>query len=105
MNKQEYKQALLSCEDITITNDFYKAIYIIDDIMISGDFYQGYRTLDHNELLKACDNVTWENVLHWGTVLVPETNSAIGKKHKNICNEHGYKCLPVKSNNHIMGYH
>lgn len=70
--------------------------------MVSGNFDHGYRTVDHADLLQ--EDCTYEELLHFGTVLVPENGTAIGQKHKSMCRRYGYKMLPVKKNNHIMGY-
>ena len=106
MNKTKEKKIIIKKQllknGLKTTNNFYEAIYIIGKTMISGEFDYGCRGIDHNELL--VDEITWEELLHYGTILIPETMCAIGKKHYNICKNNGYKFLPVKKGNHIMGY-
>ncbi|HHJ7970164.1 TPA: hypothetical protein ACQNF5_000759, partial [Streptococcus pyogenes] len=62
---------------------------------------QGIRGYDHNELL--LDNVTWEDILNWGTIIVPETKSYISNIHLAELDDLGYQMLPL-NNNHIMGF-
>ena len=102
MTKDELFELIKKDENLSFTKDFYEAIYIIKGKMVSGNFDHGLRTVDHAELLQ--EDCTWEELLHFGTVLVPETQTAIGQKVKRLCQVHGYKCLPVKRGNHIMGY-
>ena len=103
MKKKELIKLLEEDEFLRLTDDFSEAIYIIDNKMISGRSNDcGYRTVDHADLLVG--NCTYDDLLHLGTVLVPETKSAIGKKHKILCHKYGYHMLPVKTGNHIMGY-
>lgn len=106
MDKRREKKIFIKNEllknGLKTTKNFYEAIYIVGKTMISGEFEYGCRGIDHKELL--FDGITWEELLHYGTILVPETCSAIGKKHYNTCKRNGYKCLPVKKGNHIMGY-
>lgn len=76
-------------------------IYKIDDINVYGGFYGGVRGYDHNELL--LDNVTWKDIITWGTVAVPETKSYISDSIDPQFESIGYIRLPL-DNNHIMGF-
>lgn len=102
MTKHELLESIKQDEFLERTTNFYEAIYIIGNYMVSGNFDYGLRTVDHSELLYG--DCTWEELIHYGTILVPETMTAIGQKHKNTCKKYGYKMLPCKKNNHIMGY-
>ncbi|HHJ6938266.1 TPA: hypothetical protein ACQMT0_001848, partial [Streptococcus pyogenes] len=72
---KQLKQLVLEDDNLANGNGLEEAIYLIDDIVIYGGFYQGIRGYDHNELL--LDNVTWEDILNWGTIIVPEIKSYI----------------------------
>lgn len=74
-------------------------IYIIDDIIIYGDFYDGIRNADHNVLL--FDGITWEDVIGWGTVVVPETKTYISDAIIENLENIGFSNLPT-NNNHII---
>ena len=76
-------------------------IYKIDDVNVYGGFYGGVRGYDHNELL--LDNVTWKDIITWGTVAVPETKSYISDSIEPQFESIGYIRLPL-DNNHIMGF-
>ena len=103
MNRKEYKEALLEMieEDETMKsngND-YELIYVIDDIEVAGGFYHGVRSIDHNSL--KFENVSWKDILTWGTVLVPETETYASDKPIQRFEEIGYKQIPL-NNNHII---
>lgn len=102
MTKEELFEAIKEDEFLSFTRDFTEAIYVIYGRYVSGGFQNGYRTVDHKDLLQG--DCTWEELLHYGTVLVPEEQTAIGTKCKQTCKMYGYKCLPVHKNNHIMGW-
>lgn len=102
MKKNELFEAIKNDENLSFTNNFYEAIYIIKGKMVNGNFENYSRTVDHAELLQG--DCTYEELLHYGTILVPETMTAIGQKAKRLCQKHGYKMLPVKRGNHIMGW-
>lgn len=82
---------------LTITDDHNLAIYAIDDIIVSGDFDMGMRGVDHNALL--VDGIGWDELMEYGTIIVPENGTMIGDKHKNL----PYEILPL-NNNHINGF-
>lgn len=99
MNKNEYVKRLI--EDNEITKNIYEAIYMINDIMISGEFDYGCRGVDHNTLLY--NDMTWDDVLNWGIVIVPETQTYISDASVMDLDEIGYERLPLNKN-HIKGY-
>lgn len=102
MKKQKILKEIEEDEFLNFTDNFFEAIYVIDNKMVSGNFDSVGRTVDHKELLHG--DCTWNELLHYGTVLVPECQTAIGTKEKKLCKMYGYKMLPVHKNNHIMGY-
>lgn len=81
------------------TDDLNETIYIIDDLKISGDFDMGVRGLDHNSLI--FDNQKWEDILTWGTVVVPETQSYISDKPIQELETQGFHSVPL-NDNHII---
>lgn len=103
MTREEFKEALLEImeEDETMksTGNDYELIYVIDDIEVSGGFDYGLRGLDHN-ILKF-KNVSWKDILKWGTVLVPETETYISDKRIQRFEDLGYEQLPL-NDNHIL---
>lgn len=108
MNKEEYKKELLdliSDEEYAVTNNIEQAIYIIDDIKIDG--WDGYyeanapRSLDHHTLL--FDNTSWEEILTYGTVVVPESKTYISDTDNIELSNLGYSRLAL-NNNHLVGF-
>lgn len=75
-------------------------IYQIDDINVYGDFEQGYRGVDHN-ILKY-KNITWEQILTYGVVVVPETQTYISDEPIGSFEKLGYCRVPT-TDNHIVG--
>ena len=102
MTKDELFQAIKEDENLSFTKDFLEAIYVIKGCYVSGNFDRYGRTVDHADLLQG--DCTWEELLHYGTILVPEEQTAIGTKCKETCKRYGYKMMPVHKNNHIMGW-
>lgn len=102
MKKQDLLREIKEDKFLKRTDNFYEAIYIIGDYMVSGNLDYGLRTVDHGDLLHG--DCTWEELLHYGTILVPEHRKAIGRKHEKLCRMYGYEMLPVHSKNHIMGW-
>lgn len=102
MKKKDLLREIKEDEFLKRTDNFYEAVYIIDDYMVSGNFDCWFRTVDHRDLLHG--DCIWEELLHYGTILVPECRTAIGTKHRSICRMYGYKMLPVHHRNHIMGW-
>ena len=47
--------------------------------------------------------VSWEDILNWGTIVVPETTSYISDVEVNELEEIGFDRLPLNSN-HIVGF-
>lgn len=109
MNKNEYKEWLLNhilseqeCGwDMSYGNSLSEAIYMIDDIIVYGCFVGGQRSVDHEEI--KVDEVTWEDILNWGTIVVPETTSYISDVEVDELEEIGFDRLPLNSN-HIVGF-
>lgn len=101
-NKQAYIDELktyLKDGEFSETDDLNETIYIIDNLKISGDFDMGIRGLDHNSLI--FDNQKWEDILTWGTVVVPETQSYISDKPIQELETHGFHSVPL-NDNHII---
>lgn len=74
MKREEYKQRLneLLEEDETLTHGSPDEIlYMIDNMVIFGGYELGNRSVDHNIL--EFDDVSWEEILDWGILAVPET--------------------------------
>lgn len=76
-------------------------IYEIDDIKVYGGFEYGIRGVDHNVLID--DKITWEKLLEYGTVIVPETKSYISNTNIKHYDDMDYNRLSL-DNNHIMGF-
>ena len=57
--------------------------------------------MDHNILL--FNGVTWDDILEWGCVVVPETAAYISNHPVSVFDKLGYERLPL-NNNHITGY-
>ena len=73
-----------------------EVIYQIDDLTIYGGFEMGVRGTDHNSLL--FEGVGWENIMNWGTVVVPETKSYISDHIVDQFENLGFKNLPTNDN-------
>lgn len=103
MNRKEFKEALLEMieedESMQSNGNDYELIYVIDDIEVAGGFDYGSRGIDHNAL--KFKNVSWKDILTWGTVLVPETETYISDKRIQRFEEIGYEQLPL-NDNHIL---
>lgn len=79
----------------------YQIIYKIGDLNVYGQFDEyGTRGVDHN-ILKF-DDVNWEDILQFGTVVVPETRTYISDHSIEEFDNLGYERLPT-NNNHIAG--
>lgn len=83
------------------TEDITQAIYIIDDVLVDGEFDYGCRGLDHNALLG--DGYGWDEILMYGVVIVPETQTYISDTSVMDLDLIGYERLPL-NNNHIVGF-
>ena len=103
MKREEYKQRLneLLEEDETLTHGSPDEIlYMIDNMVIFGGNELGNRSVDHNIL--EFDDVSWEEILDWGILAVPETKTYISDTMVPFFEELDYKRLP-KNENHILG--
>ncbi|UJV65228.1 hypothetical protein L3K57_15595 (plasmid) [Enterococcus faecium] len=104
MKREEYKQRLneLLEEDETLTHGSPDEIlYMIDNMVIFGGYELGNRSVDHNIL--EFDDVSWEEILDWGILAVPETKTYISDTMVPFFEEElDYKRLP-KNENHILG--
>ncbi|WP_201261893.1 hypothetical protein [Metasolibacillus fluoroglycofenilyticus] len=72
--REAFKQALrelLEDDEGLSAGQSHEVIYKIDDLTVYGEFYDGIRSIDHNFL--RLDDVSWEELIEWGTVVVPET--------------------------------
>lgn len=110
MNKNEYKSYLkkkISEDDELAFSNRYKAIYVIDDLWVGGGFNEGIRSVDHWVLLDhelKSLGITWEDVLNWGIILVPETKIYISDQVNSFIEKMmQYQRLPL-NNNHILGF-
>lgn len=100
MTREKYKEWLV--ENCDLTNFMEDAIYIIDGIMIDGNYYNRIRYADHNEV--KCVSVEWEQVIEWGTIVVPETKVVFGGTDAELIGEFfGFEVLDI-DDNHIMGW-
>jgi len=78
----------------------YHIIYQIGDLKVYGQFDEfGTRGIDHN-ILKFND-ITWEDILYYGTVVVPETQTYISDEEISDFEKLGYLRLPT-NDNHII---
>lgn len=97
---KEYYVSLIkeAIEDgsLTETELVSEAIYIIDDIKISGDFDCGIRGTDHNVL--NLEDQNWSDILRWGTLVVPETESYISNTPIYELEALGYINIPLDAN-------
>lgn len=94
-------QELLNDDETMAYGEENEVIYKIDDITVYGGFDSGIRGVDHNVLIS--DDVSWEELIEWGTVVVPETQTYISDEIINEFEELGYNNLPVSSNQYV-GY-
>ena len=78
-----------------------EVIYQIEDLTIYGSFDYGIRGVDHHVLLE--DGVEWRNVLEWGTVVVPETQTYISDTTIDQFEELGYDREPLSENHTQYG--
>lgn len=78
-----------------------EVIYQIGDLTIYGGFEMGVRGTDHRSLL--FEGVSWENIMNWGTVVVPETQSYISDQLVDQFEKLGFKNLPT-NDNHLRGF-
>lgn len=100
MFKQELEEMLQDDELMAYGNDD-EVIYKIDDLTVYGGFEQGIRGVDHNILIS--DEVDWEDLIEWGTVVVPETKTYISDEQLEEFEDLGFSNLPTNSN-HIVGF-
>lgn len=104
LTKSEYKQYLTELikempELGEGSNE--ECLYQIDDLCVYGAFQHGYRNIDHTILLT--ENINWDLVLSYGTLIVPETETYISDTPIATLNELGFVQLPLNSN-HIVGF-
>ena len=111
------KQEISELEELQHDGDMMHAIYIIDDIIVGGDFYDGIRSNDHNCLLEIDYSdysqyiyyngerytIKWDDVLSWGVVIVPESQTYISDDIVIELDDLGYERLPL-NDNHIAGF-
>lgn len=101
MNKMEYKKELIELlkenEELKNGNTLNEAIYIIDDIIVYGGFEYGYRGYDHNILLFK--NISWDDIIRWGVLIVPETKYYFSNDKINKLSKLGYDNLPISEFN------
>ncbi|HHA5789789.1 TPA: hypothetical protein ACOBID_001830 [Enterococcus faecium] len=103
MKREEYKRKLIELleEDETLAHGSPDEIlYMLDNIVIFGGYELGNRSVDHNIL--EFDDVSWEEILDWGILAVPETKIYISDTKVPFFEELAYKRLPTNEN-HILG--
>lgn len=76
-----------------------EVIYEIDDIKVYGGFSYGIRSIDHNVLKDKY--IDWEEILSFGTVVVPEDQTYISNEKIDHYENLGFNQLPL-DNNHII---
>ena len=99
MTREEFKLNLLEMleEDETMANGTDKElIYIIDDIQVYGGFTYGMRSIDHNCL--KFDDISWQEIMVWGTLIVPETKVYISDKIQFFFEQLGFTRLSKNAN-------
>lgn len=105
MNRDLFKNKLVELikDDETLAegNSINEAIYIIDDVIVYGGFEEGYRGTDHN-VLKSKD-IEWEDILSYGTLIVPETATYIADQINEDLELAGLTRLPL-NDNHVVGF-
>ena len=104
MSRDEYLQYVSDMveEDTDLQgDDLSQAIYMIDEIIVYGGFCGSTRGVDHNILL--LDGITWDNLLEWGIVIVPEIGTYISNYSIRELEQLDYIRLPL-DDNHIAGY-
>ena len=120
-NKMLYMQFLeeeiKENEEMKHDGEIGHAIYIMGGLIVGGGFRGGIRGTEHGCLLvtdyRDGNNyitvkgeryaITWEDVLSWGTVIVPETDSYISNTSVADLEAIGFARLPL-GENHIMGF-
>lgn len=104
-------------EEMQHDGEIGHAIYIMGGLIVGGGFCGGIRGNDHHCLLMKDyrDNsqfitvkgeryaITWEDVLSWGTVIVPEMESYISNTRVADLEAIGFTRLPL-GENHLTGY-
>ena len=103
MNRETYKHKLreLLRDDESLSTGYQgEEIYQIDEIKVYGGFDLGLRGIDHNILLDR--EVTWDDIMAWGTVVVPESHTYISDSEVPEFEAMDYQRLPL-NRNHIAG--
>lgn len=105
INKEMYKDLLiemmLEMPELCAGYE-QEIIYKIDDLNVYGGFEYGSRGVDHNILLFENEGIGWDEILQFGTVVVPETSSYISDDLVDQFESLGYDRLPL-NRNHIVG--
>lgn len=105
MNKEQYKELLIDMlKDMPELLSGYdeEIIYQIDDLNVYGGFEMGSRGVDHNILLFENEGIGWDEILQFGTVIVPETQTYINDEPVDQFDALNYDRLPLTAN-HIVG--
>ena len=88
-------------QELFLTDNPLEAIYYHSEIgFISGEFDYGIRGNDHN-ILKGITGATWEQLLHHGTIIVPETNTYISDSEQELFNSFGIERIPLNDNQFV----
>lgn len=102
-HREQFKldlQELLEEDESMATGQPAEVIYSIDDLTIYGGFYSGIRSVDHRSLI--FDYMSWENLIEWGVVVIPETNTYISDESVEKYQSLGFTNIPT-GDNHIIG--
>lgn len=109
MDKKEYiaylRNLILENEELNYTKPT-ESIYVIDDLWIGGGYFNGIRSIDHWVLLnkELIDyGLTWQHILSWGIIIVPETNSYISDVTYTLLEDMYHFIRYPTNNNYIVG--
>lgn len=80
----------------------HEVIYQIDDLKVYGGYYDGIRGVDYDILIDEDLDIGWEEVLKYGTVVVPEENSYISDRKIAQFENMGFNRVPLDEN-HLVG--
>ena len=94
-----YLQEMLNEDETMAVGLENEVIYKIDNLTVFGGFEMGIRGVDHAALLM--DGVSWADIINWGTLVVPETETYISDHPIQEFENMGFQILP-SNENHII---
>ncbi|MFW9697810.1 hypothetical protein, partial [Vibrio parahaemolyticus] len=80
----------------------HEVIYQIDELKVYGGYYDGIRGIDYDILIDEDLGIGWEEVLKYGTVVVPEENNYISDRKIAQFENMGFNRVPLDEN-HLVG--